>query len=489
MNFWKYLLVLLFLPVKAVVADSKLNIQTLSSQRFGSLHLYKQQLPAKGAVLLFSGDGGWTGSMKSLARALTEAGQFVVGVDTPAYRVQLRQDDGDCVYIAGELERLSQSAQKGAGLLQYHKAVLLGYGSGSSLVYAALGQHAPAFQGGVLLGFSPDFHLPKPFCPGDGLRNAVRGKGRARKVEFQPAAHPLSNTIVLLGKEEQAVGSKAEKFFAASPEVVRTPVAASVEKFSPVAAWTEAILQALARFDVAPPEDEPAEDLPPGDVSRLPLIELLPDKKEGEKNDKAEKDYWVIFFSGDGGWATVDKEIGSYLSERGIAVVGVDTLSYFWQPKSPEDASAALEQIIYHYVKKLQKKKVVLIGFSMGADVLPFMISRLPQKARKTIKDVVLLSPSTHTDFEVHISAWIGFDEAEDNMEILPEIERAHLANLLCIYGEDDDDCLCRDSEAQKTLAKTAKVIHLPGDHHFDGDYETVGKIILETVEKTAPPQ
>jgi len=37
-----------------------------------------------------------------------------------------------------------------------------------------------------------------------------------------------------------------------------------------------------------------------------------------------------------------------------------------------------LTRILRHYLPAWNRQKVVLVGYSMGADVLPFLISRLP---------------------------------------------------------------------------------------------------------------
>jgi type IV secretory pathway VirJ component len=51
----------------------------------------------------------------------------------------------------------------------------------------------------------------------------------------------------------------------------------------------------------------------------------------------------------------------------------------------------------------------------------------------------------------------------------------------VCIYGVDDDDTLC------PSLPKQNRRIGLPGDHHFQGDYETLAKTILQQLQDTAP--
>ena len=87
----------------------------------------------------------------------------------------------------------------------------------------------------------------------------------------------------------------------------------------------------------------------------------------------------AIVYSGDGGWRDIDKDIADRLHELGMPVVGVDSLRYFWSEQRPKVAAADLAQIIAHYRIAWQRGRVILIGYSFGADVLPFLVNRLPE--------------------------------------------------------------------------------------------------------------
>ena len=57
----------------------------------------------------------------------------------------------------------------------------------------------------------------------------------------------------------------------------------------------------------------------------------------------------AVVYSGDGGWRDIDKDIASRLQAKGIPVVGVDSLRYFWSEKTPEQIAADLGLIMAHY--------------------------------------------------------------------------------------------------------------------------------------------
>ena len=58
---------------------------------------------------------------------------------------------------------------------------------------------------------------------------------------------------------------------------------------------------------------------------------------------------------------------------------------------------------------------------------------------------------------------------------VKPEVDKL-TSHILCIYGEDDHDSLC---PALKTSPRV-DVVMLKGSHHFDGNYERLGRIVLE---------
>ena len=59
------------------------------------------------------------------------------------------------------------------------------------------------------------------------------------------------------------------------------------------------------------------------------------------------------------------------------------------------------------------------------------------------------------------------------------ELLRFDLSRLQCVYGEDEDDSLCRAPE----LAG-AEIVKFPGGHHFDEDYEKVADAILQSAQR-----
>ena len=198
---------------------------------------------------------------------------------------------------------------------------------------------------------------------------------------------------------------------------------------------------------------------------KLPLIEV--------PAIQGASDTLVVFVSGDGGWAAIDKAISKSLAANGMPVVGLNALQYFWTKRTPDTASRDLQAIVRQYLVKWNKTRVVFIGYSRGADVLPAMIARLPEETKARSRLIALLGPSPKVQFEFHMADWLHDSSAGDAVE--PEINKLSTHRILCLWGEDDKDSLCPYIGG----ANVDKVM-LKGSHHFDGNYERLAAIIVD---------
>jgi type IV secretory pathway VirJ component len=161
--------------------------------------------------------------------------------------------------------------------------------------------------------------------------------------------------------------------------------------------------------------------------------------------------------------------------------VGIDSLRYFWTARSPEGTAVDLERVIQRYQAAWKRPRVVLIGYSQGADVLPFILERLLERTRSSIVATVALSLSTTATFEFHVRNWVG---ASGDRPTLPEVERLAPGSLLCVYGKEDGDALCPQLDSS-----VFGVVQLPGDHHFNGDYDRLSTIVLDALAGNSRPR
>jgi type IV secretory pathway VirJ component len=205
----------------------------------------------------------------------------------------------------------------------------------------------------------------------------------------------------------------------------------------------------------------------------LPLIEVPAESTGG--------DLLAVHLTGDGGWGVTDKGLSRELAWEGIPVVALNSLKYFWTPRTPESASRDLARILDRYTEAWGKNRVILIGYSLGADVLPFMYNRLPAELRNRVTSVVLLGPSPTVEFEFHVTDWLGRSPGKRALPVLPEVEKITKALIICFYGEEDKDNICRAIDPQLVHLK---VVSLPTGHRFGRDFEPIARAILGEIEK-----
>ena len=69
-------------------------------------------------------------------------------------------------------------------------------------------------------------------------------------------------------------------------------------------------------------------------------------------------------------------------------MVGLDSLRYFWTSAHTGRSGGGHDRMIRYYLAHLDKQRVLLIGYSQGADVLPFAVNRLPAATRAQVRSL-----------------------------------------------------------------------------------------------------
>ena len=71
------------------------------------------------------------------------------------------------------------------------------------------------------------------------------------------------------------------------------------------------------------------------------------------------------------------------MQREGVSVIGIDALRYFWSEKTPQQIAHDLGRVMQTYGARWHTSHVALIGYSFGADVMPFAYNRLPRRAAR----------------------------------------------------------------------------------------------------------
>jgi type IV secretory pathway VirJ component len=185
----------------------------------------------------------------------------------------------------------------------------------------------------------------------------------------------------------------------------------------------------------------------------------------------------AVLLTGDGGWAKIDRVIADSLTHHGIPVVALDSRAYLSRPRSPEVAARDLGRILRHYLVSLGKHRVMLLGYSRGADVLPFMVARLPADLGRRVELVALLGPGTRANFTFHLIDLLWSRHRPDDLMTVAEIRRLRGMRILCFYGAKERDTACRSLDPS-----LATSYELPGGHHFGGKYGVIARRLLDAV-------
>ena len=405
-------------------------------------------LPDRGSVrsetVLLSDSGGWSAADAALAESLRRQGAIVVGIDLPTYLRALDASTGsDCLYLVADIEKLSHQVQRTAGNPTYLLPVVAGIGAGGTLALAIAAQTPAATIGGtVAVDPSDGITLSRDLCTTATRRTTATGT----VYDLTPGALPDPVTVV---------------FTPSAPAAGRDHVDALARTWPAIRIRQSAEDSAAALAHALPlPADDAA-------VDALPLTVL---------DARPAADEMAVIFSGDGGWRDLDKTIGEDLQSKGVPTVGIDSLRYFWSEKTPAEVAADLTKVIDEYRARWGVSRVILAGYSFGADILPATYLALDPAHQAAVTQLSLLGLAREAAFQISVADWLGLDAG--SRPTLGDLDRIDPAKLQCFYGTKESDTACPD------LGPGADIVRTEGGHHFDGDYAALADRIL-----TGPPK
>jgi len=449
-------------PAAASAASS-----TLDYGLFGTLHLSRPAGDIAHTVVLVSDRDGWTARQDALAAGLAAQGAFVVGIDLPAYLTRMEAIGDKCAFPAAHFEEVAHWVERHEGVSTYTYPLVVGDGAGAAFAYAMTAQ-APAgtFEGLITLGWDSSQRFPKVFCPGDaGAMTAAADKGGYRIVPVAKFPLPWLPQPFAQDARLGGLGALLAQAWHALHSAVSLPLAQPAARD----AGSE-LARTYARWRRG---EEASTAALPDDVADLPLTDIAATSDDAEGRHRI-----AIIVTGDGGWAGLDRGVADALTAHGVHVIGFSTLKFFWQKQTPQATAQALARVIAHYGRNDAQAGFVLIGYSFGASLIPVIVNRLPEPLRQRVQGGVMISPDDEAVFEIHVGDWFGSTHHDEALPIGPEIAASKVP-LVCVHGADEDDSFCL-----KPAPPQMRVVALPGGHHYDGDYDQLGALIV----KSLPP-
>lgn len=189
-----------------------------------------------------------------------------------------------------------------------------------------------------------------------------------------------------------------------------------------------------------------------------------------ESRATGNSDYYVILLSGNGGWRNLVQSLTRYLHLKNISVVGINTKKYLWTEKKPAQIGKDLETLMDQYDQKWGRRKIVFIGFSMGAEVLPFAVNRMGKKYKDQIADLILIGPWQKATFKVKLrDYYIEVNKGADIYNELLQLE-TQKGYIIC---DNNQFSICH-----KNLDGVIDHDLLGGGHHFGGKYLALSRLI-----------
>ncbi|MEO7358927.1 MAG: AcvB/VirJ family lysyl-phosphatidylglycerol hydrolase [Gemmatimonadaceae bacterium] len=203
------------------------------------------------------------------------------------------------------------------------------------------------------------------------------------------------------------------------------------------------------------------------DVKGLPLNFIAP---KGNASH-----YVALVMTGDGGFASLVTKLSDGLSDAGIGVVGFNSREWLSPAKTPDASAAAAVRAIRAGMARYHADSIVIVGYSRGADLAPFVGNRLPADLRSVLGGIAMFGMATYSNFEFHLIDLVKDTKRDSDVPILPELLKLKGVPMVCVYGSDEKESGCR--EVPQGLMAVDK---REGGHHFDGADQSLADVVLK---------
>lgn len=193
-------------------------------------------------------------------------------------------------------------------------------------------------------------------------------------------------------------------------------------------------------------------------------------------NDNSDKPI-IFYISGDAGFNSFSKSFAANLHAYGNDVFALNSKQYFWKKRTPLEAAQDCEKYLKNVIKNRKNKKIILLGFSYGADVSPFIYNRMDPEFQKSISQLIIIGPSKVNDFEIHLSEYI-LGEKEYGFSVLHEINNLKNVPFTLIVSDFE---FYHFPINQITL-KDYQFLHINGDHHYGGNTKMLAEKVHQEI-------
>jgi type IV secretory pathway VirJ component len=442
--------------VSAITPDS------LYVEPFGKLYVHNISPTPENIVLVFPGNMTDRHDIVNIADEIASAGNVVVVVDMVHYFHEKGKRQEECTRIVTDFVDLGIMIEKRFRFQEYRPPILLGFSEGASFVYALLAQsHRNTFIGGISAGFCDKVTFPIKLCEVNGLQ--LKTDKSDGVITLQPYQGQENHWMVINTGTDRLCKYDPSDFVrkTSGAELITLPgkgqnVLASVCR--------DLVKRLSGNYEICVTKDNSGEK-----IKDLPIFIIKP-KFPGAESPIA------LLISGDGGWYSFEQSICDRLAESGVISLGMDSRKYFWKRKTPEETAADVAKVLTFYGDRLGKERFVLIGYSLGSEIVPFIYNRLPREIKEKVQSAILLSPDETTDFEIHISNMLGMGNRQNTYNVPEEIRKMNRLKTLIIFGAGEKSPMPGILEGSGAIIR-----ELPGDHHYKFNVPLIVKTMWDS--------
>lgn len=184
----------------------------------------------------------------------------------------------------------------------------------------------------------------------------------------------------------------------------------------------------------------------------------------------------AVFLSGDIGFNFgMGPHIARRITDDGIPVVGVNTLTYFRQRRSVGEIKQLVAVAIRKALALGPADQVILIGQSYGADILQAGLAGLAEPLRQKIAMVALIVPTDAIHYRISPGEMLGWTPPD--ADALVTARQLDWVPTICIYGRTETDSPC-----PSLTWSNVHSVALPGGHGLHQDSAAVHAVLFGAV-------
>lgn len=146
----------------------------------------------------------------------------------------------------------------------------------------------------------------------------------------------------------------------------------------------------------------------------------------------------VVFFTGDGGRSNFDRRLEDSLCVNNMPFLGINSVKFFRKRKTPQQTLDSIMPYIDLNMKKYNRQKFILSGYSFGSEVVPFVYNLMSEEWKEKVDFIILISPSDNSDFKIHLFDQWGLTFRHWPYDVLAEIMKIDDSKIIVFWGEDE---------------------------------------------------